>query len=299
MAKRGKSITMFLMDGEADGRIKASISNWVGLGYKIPRDRLSECTEMNELTQSSVYFLFGESVTGKNPVYIGQAGIRKNGKGILTRLMEHDANPEKDYWTEAVVFTTSNNSFGPTELSFLENRFCNMAVNAARYEVKNAVDPTPGNITEEKESELEEFADYAELILGVFGYKVFTPFKESERSSVETVTPRTFTKPELPDHSLKIGEYVRTAMRNLCQSGYSFAKQDIEKMCTPEWSWAVFRTQKPFMRLITEDKYSTRDKDGNVRFWSEVFSFGDNKVLVSKEWYEKHYDLFDTWYASL
>lgn len=53
---------------------------------------------------------------------IGQAGARKNGEGILNRLQEHKRSPEKDYWTEAVVFTTSNNSFGPTEISYLENR---------------------------------------------------------------------------------------------------------------------------------------------------------------------------------
>ena len=161
MAKRGKTIQVYLMDGEANGRIKATISNWNGLAYKIPRDRLSACKERDDLSQSSVYFLFGNADDiARDVVYIGQAGVRKNGGGILTRLFEHDKNPEKDYWSEAVVFTTSNNSFGPTELSFLENRFCKMALTANRYMVKNAIDPTPGNITEEKESELEEYADF-------------------------------------------------------------------------------------------------------------------------------------------
>jgi len=58
-----------------------------------------------------------------------------------------------------------------------------MAIQAGRYEVKNAVDPTPGNITEEKESELDEYADYAELVLGVLGYKVFTPLAEYEKEN--------------------------------------------------------------------------------------------------------------------
>lgn len=170
---RGKTINMYLMDGEAHGRVKASISNWIGIAFKIPRSYLGLCKDRIELNQSSVYFLFGMTGDGKPAVYIGQAGMRKNGGAILTRLIEHDKNPDKSFWTEAVVFTTSNNAFGPTELSFLENRFCNDAIKAGRYEVTNANDPTPGNITEEKESELEEFSDYAHLILGVFGYKVF------------------------------------------------------------------------------------------------------------------------------
>ena len=113
--------------------------------------------------------------TGKGVVYIGQAGARKNGEGILNRLQEHKRNPEKDYWTEAIVFTTSNNSFGPTEISYLENRFCNLALQANRYDVKNGNDPTLGNITEEKECELEEFIDYAKVIMGTLGHKLFEP----------------------------------------------------------------------------------------------------------------------------
>ena len=184
MASRGKSINVFLMDGEASGRIKCTLANWTGVAYKIPRTELDKCKERNDLKQSGVYFLFGTSdQTGENTVYIGQAGARKNGEGILNRLLEHKRNPDKDYWTEAVVFTTSNNSFGPTEISYLENRFCNLAIQANRYIVKNGNDPNPGNITEETESELEEFIDYAKIVMGALGHKVFEPFISSSPES--------------------------------------------------------------------------------------------------------------------
>ena len=179
MALRGKSINLFLMDGEASGRIKCTLANWTGIAYKIPRTELEKCKKRDDLKQSGVYFLFGTSdQTGKSVVYIGQAGARKNGEGILNRLQEHKRNPEKDYWTEAIVFTTTNNSFGPTEISYLENRFCSLASEAKRYEVQNGNDPTPGNVTEEKESELEEFIDYAIVIMGTLGHKVFVPLIE-------------------------------------------------------------------------------------------------------------------------
>ncbi len=179
MAVRGKSINLFLMDGDAGGRIKCTLANWTGVAYKIPRTALDKCKERDDLKQSGVYFLFGISdETGKGVVYIGQAGARKNGEGILNRLQEHKRSPEKDYWTEAIVFTTSNNSFGPTEISYLENRFCNLAIEANRYEVKNGNDPTSGNITEEKESEMEEFIDYAEVIMGTLGHKLFEPISK-------------------------------------------------------------------------------------------------------------------------
>jgi hypothetical protein len=179
MAIRGKSINLYLMDGTASGRVKCTLANWTGIAYKIPRTELDKCKGRGDLSQSGVYFLFGTSdQTGENVVYIGQAGARKNGEGILYRLQEHKRNPDKDYWTEAVVFTTSNNSFGPTEISYLENRFCALASDARRYFVKNGIEPTSGNITEEKESELEEFIDYAKIVMGTLGHKVFEKLAE-------------------------------------------------------------------------------------------------------------------------
>lgn len=75
---RGKSINLFLMDGDANGRIKCTLANWTGIAYKIPRTELDKCKERDDLKQSGVYFLFGTSdQTGKLVVYIGQAGARK------------------------------------------------------------------------------------------------------------------------------------------------------------------------------------------------------------------------------
>ena len=197
MAKRGKSINLFLMDGTPNGRIKCTLANWTGVAYKIPRTELDKCKGREDLSQSGVYFLFGTSdQTDDNMVYIGQAGVRKNGEGLLCRLIEHKRNPDKDYWTEAVVFTTSNNSFGPTEISYLENRFCGLAVEANRYVVNNGNDPTPGNITEEKESELEEFIDYAKIVMGTLGHRIFEPIDASS-SLINAVDPAEDREPVL------------------------------------------------------------------------------------------------------
>lgn len=186
---RGKSINLFLMDGTATGRMKCTLANWTGVAYKIPRTALDLCKERDDLKQSGIYFLFGTSdQTGNNVVYVGQAGARKNGEGLLYRLQEHKRNPDKDYWTEAVVFTTSNNSFGPTEISYLENRFCGLALAANRDEVKNGNDPTHGNIMEEKESELEEFVDNARIVMGTLGHKVFEPLVAEKAAADADVT---------------------------------------------------------------------------------------------------------------
>ena len=170
-----KTINLFLMDDTANGRIKCTIRSRSGVIFKIPRESLDESKNRDDLNRDGIYFLLGEEDERKK-IYVGQASTRKNGNGILGRLSEH--NRKKDFWTEAIVFTTTDNSFGATELNWLENKFCNMAIKAARYEVTNGNDPSPGNIGEEKESELEEHVEFVLLILGAIGYKIFEPQKK-------------------------------------------------------------------------------------------------------------------------
>lgn len=187
---RGKTIQLYLMDSVPKGRIKCTLANWTGIAYKIPRTELEKAKSINYLKQSGVYFLFSTSdETQENIVYIGQAGTRKNGEGILNRLQEHKRNPDKDYWTEAVAFTTTNNTFGPTEISYLENQFTKLAIDSKRYIVKNSNEPSLGHVTEEKESELEEYIDYAKIVIGALGYRIFEPIIESPEIITTVLAP--------------------------------------------------------------------------------------------------------------
>lgn len=51
---RGKSINMYLMDGDVNGRIKCTLANWTGLAFKIPRTSLDLCKDREELKQTGV-----------------------------------------------------------------------------------------------------------------------------------------------------------------------------------------------------------------------------------------------------
>ena len=182
MAAHGKTIQLFLMDGEATGRTKCTLANWTGIAYKIPRIMLEQCKDRKNLKQSGVYFLFGDSEKEdkEKAVYVGQAIVRQTGEGLLNRISEHIGKEEEDYWNEAVAFTTSNDILGATEISYLEHRFCELATKAKRYEVKNKDTPNIGNPTEEKENEMEEFIDYAKIVMGALGYKLFEPYDKQE-----------------------------------------------------------------------------------------------------------------------
>ncbi len=50
----GKNFNLFLMDGEATGRIKCTLANWTGIAYKIPRTYLEKCKEIQYLNRGNI-----------------------------------------------------------------------------------------------------------------------------------------------------------------------------------------------------------------------------------------------------
>ena len=303
---RGKVISVYLIDGVANGKIKATITNWNGIAYKIPRGLLDECKELEAFKQSGVYFLFGN-----NMVYVGQAEVRKNGKGIHQRILDHENDKYKDCWDEVVIFTRKDNSLGRTDISYLENRFYNKALEAGRFHVQNGNEPTIGTVTEEKESELEEYIDQAELVLGALGYKVFEPRITLEpvweNSSEETIQGEKI--PDLPERVIGVGDFILQAMRNLEASGYIFSDEQMQTLlnpveCNKKELFNLQNSNVAFFKLYNPDEEKPHYLNGMQRYYTPkkvILTFGKYKVLLTKEWYEKynHRELFIKWYESL
>lgn len=89
----------------------------------------------------------------------------------MLRVQEHTRDNHADYFNDVIVLTTQNNSFGPTEISYLENRFTQLANEANRFVVRNGNEPNSGNVTEEKQSELDEVVENTKTIIGTLGYQ--------------------------------------------------------------------------------------------------------------------------------
>jgi hypothetical protein len=133
--------------------------------------------------------------------------------------------------------------------------------------------------------------------------------KASAKPAINIIAPTTDTpemhephlvsKPDLPDSSQKIGAFVYDTMRSLESVGYIFSSEEIDAMCTPDWTKEVFHTLKPFMKKYVPGVTDNKGTDGCVRFRSEPFIFGGQQVLISKEWYERQRQFFIDWYNSL
>ena len=168
----GKSfINITLLNGTADGALKCENKAHDGIIYKIKRDDIGNYTNQPELKQCGIYFLFGKQ-NNKAVVYIGQANTRKNGNGVLGRVLEHRKDKES-YWNEAFILISSKNAIGATELNYLENQFCNRTIKAGAFETINAADPNTGTYSDEVEITMDSLIDYTSTVLKVLGYDLF------------------------------------------------------------------------------------------------------------------------------
>lgn len=93
-----------------------------------------------------------------------------------------------DYFTHAIMIIASDDSFGPTEISYLENAFYQQALAAGRVRTANSNDPSPGKVTEEKEAELNEFIEFAKIAIRSLGYRLFDPADEAKTTTDSTTT---------------------------------------------------------------------------------------------------------------
>ena len=157
-----------------EGRVKCGLANWTGLAYKIPRDYFAQSDSIKETKNNGIYFMIGVDEESDQPaVYVGQARQRSNGQGLLGRIIE--PHNSITYWKEAILLTTRDDYFGPTELCYLEHKLYKIAKEAKRYLVTNGNTPSIGNPTEEKQCELDEFIEYAKLVISAMGYKFLIP----------------------------------------------------------------------------------------------------------------------------
>lgn len=201
---QSRVVTLLLIDGKANGRIKCTLKNGSGIiAYKIPRDILDACKKgqgsITKILQNpGIYFLLrDEAEFQKGIIYIGRADVRANQQGLLGRIMEHNRKGDAHYndWDTVLCFTS--NTMEATGLGYLESNLTKMAFDAKRYEVKNQNIPPLGYISEENEATWEDFMYDVILLTRVLGYRVFEkPVLKPTRIPESSDYARTTTAPK-------------------------------------------------------------------------------------------------------
>lgn len=168
--KFGKTIKIFLIDGDPNGRMSCELSNWSGKAYKIPRIKIKDCIDRDDLASTGVYLLFGKDEDGMDQVYIGEA------ESILKRLQQQLTS--KDFWNETILFISKDENLNKAHIKYLENRLHEIAKAANRYRVENSIVPTQSSISESDRAEMEEYIEYIKLLVNTLGHKVFEEKRE-------------------------------------------------------------------------------------------------------------------------
>ena len=168
--KFGKTIKLFLIDGEPSGRMTCELSNWTGKAFKIPRIKVKDCFDRPDLVNPGIYLLFGKDEVGKDLVYIGEA------ETVQKRLIQHLT--QKDFWNEAIVFISKDENLNKAHIKYLENKLFDIAKSVNRYQVDNSTITTLSSIAESDRAEMEEFIENIKILVNTLGHKVFEEKRE-------------------------------------------------------------------------------------------------------------------------
>jgi len=177
---RAFSVRLFLPGGDPDGVKTVEKSNWTGRGLVIPRSLFAETRSREELGSTGVYILVGPDEKSQLPrVYVGE------GDPIGPRLDQHAKN--KDFWTQAICFTSKDQNLNKAHIQFLEYRLIDLAKAAKRCVLDNANTPQPPSLSEADKAEAEGFLEDILLCLPVLGYGFFEAASAPTQTTLEFI----------------------------------------------------------------------------------------------------------------
>ncbi len=166
MKQRGKTIQIYLPDGNPRSVKIAEFTSRTVQALLIPRSQLEEAAKRPELSNVGVYFLFGENVSGNSPLlYIGEA------EDCCVRLKQHNRN--KDWWNFAVVCVSKTAEFTKAHVKYLEWHAHDVATKISRYKLENGNTPPKPHISEPVEADLLDHFDTISVLVSTLGYPAF------------------------------------------------------------------------------------------------------------------------------
>jgi hypothetical protein len=170
----GKTIQIFLPDGNPRSIKIAEITSRTVQAILIPRAKLEEASERKELKNVSIYFLIGSSnEESKSLLYIGEA------EDCLTRLKQQNKN--KDFWNVAIAIISKTQYFTKTHIKYLESYCFSEAEKASRYKLENNTIPNMPFISESMKADLIDNFDTIKTLVATLGYPIFDQIRKPQR----------------------------------------------------------------------------------------------------------------------
>jgi Domain of unknown function (DUF4357) len=167
----GKTIKVFLADGNPNGVLTAEIFNWTGKVLVAPRSQLEKLAKRAELDRTGIYVLVGNDPqsTLKERVYVGESD------NILSRLAQHNSDSEKDFWDRTIAVISKDENLTKAHVRYLESRIIRLTAQAQRASLQNSTNPEVPKLPESDKSDMEFFLHQLEMLLPVLGFSFMVP----------------------------------------------------------------------------------------------------------------------------
>jgi len=158
-----KALQMLVPSGDPNGIKIIELAGWSGKCFVVPRQKLKELRQHEEVSHPGLYFLFGTNEEeAKKLVYIGES------ESFFSRISNHDLN--KDFWDTAVIFTGGlNRAF----VKYLEYQATTEAKETDRMVVENKVQPQENSLSDFEKVSVEQYFTNLKFTLGSIGFNLF------------------------------------------------------------------------------------------------------------------------------
>lgn len=282
MITKAKTIQMLLYDGDLSGVMYIEDTSWqIGAMFSSPRESIDDLIEKADCRKYGVYLLLSDE-----QVYVGQA------RDLEKRTRQHLT--DKCWWNYIILMTTKDNSFNGSDIDYLESRLIEKAKEAGTAYVDNLKKGNPEKVGTFREVELNCYLDEAFFLLKLIGVSVFEPVKK---------TPN---KPPLPEGNLSISDFIKKALNNLLDAGYTFTHEQLQLYGSIEGSQKYTHRSLPLFWLLKkgESRRSIKKKI-RQRYWKDVYTSNGQRFLLFSQWfkdgtnYGAHKDDFIRWYNTL
>jgi hypothetical protein len=173
----GKTIQIFLPDGNPRSLKIAEITSRTVQAILIPRAKLDDAAKRQELKNVGVYFLIGSSDEDSKPMlYVGEA------EECLIRLKQQ--NKQKDFWNIAITIISKTQYFTKTHIKFLESYCYEEANKAGRYKIENPTIPSMPFVSESMVADLLDNFDTIRILVATLGYPIFDQIKKPQKKDI-------------------------------------------------------------------------------------------------------------------
>lgn len=179
--------------GEPEGLRIIEKDNWTGRAVAFPRLRMPHARQIDELARTGVYILRAPDPAR---LYIGESD------NILNRLGSHDR--DKDWWTEAVGFTSADDNLTKSHTLYMEASLAKLAADAARAALDNRIDLDPAKFARSRadKATAETFLENILICLRALGIHEFDPLRGGSAAGQASDQPTLYHSSSRPraDH---------------------------------------------------------------------------------------------------